>query len=387
MVDVSLRADLIARGAAQWRDRGSLVRVRARAALRGSAWSSEVVEAALDDVLADLDEARATSLTDDPADRAEARPPQTGVPRRPVLVVLPGNIVGPAIASAYCAAAAGADVILKSAADERALAPIVAEQFDALGPPLAGSVTARYWKGGDAAIETGEFASVRTIIAFGTDDAVAQIERRAAVPVKGYGTSYSLGFVAARADNAEAAAGAARDVAMFDQRGCMSPQTIYVEGDDGRALLFARALGVALRLIEKSLPRAKTTSDEAAAIGIAMRRLSASALAPKTHGLDTLIAGPERDGVPSFIVAVEPSGPPRFEGFGRIVVVKPSPSAGAFGETAEATRGIAFETLGTAGLLGDDARAIFARTFRRACVLGEMQRPPFGHRPAVEDFA
>ena len=303
-----------------------------------------------------------------------------------MLVVLPGNIIGPAIASAYCAAAAGANVILKSSADERALAPIVAEQFDSLGPPLAGSVDARYWKGGDDAIEAREFASVRKIVAFGSDEAIAQIERRSPVPVKGYGTSYSVGFVAAGADVRTAATGAACDAAMFDQRGCMSPQTIYVEGDDGRATLFAHALASALGEVERTLPRARIGSDEAAAVAMAVRRLSVSALAPKTHGLDALVLGPKRGGVPSFVVAVEAHARPAIEGFGRIAVVMPYANVDALAATlGDAARDIRFETLGVGGQA--TAPANLTRLFLRTCPLGEMQRPPFGYRPNVEDFA
>lgn len=300
--------------------------------------------------------------------------------------MLPGNIIGPAIASAYCAAAAGASVILKSAADERALSPVVAAQFEALGPPLAGTVEARYWKGGDAAVEASEFGAARTIVAFGTDAAIAEIARRAGVPVRGYGASYSIALVAEGAELAAAADRAARDVALFDQRGCMSPQTIYVEGDEGRALLFARALASSLGDVEHALPRSRIEHDEAASIAAAVRRLALRALAPKTHGLDTLMLGPEAAGVPSFVVVVEPDGPPTLEGFGRIVAVKPCAGAKPLATTiAAASPGICFETLGHAGEIKQGEP--LTRLFRRSCALGEMQRPPFGHRPAVEDFA
>ena len=376
MVDTSLRAELVARGAAQWRDPLSHVRERARAALRDSEWSGPVIEAALDDVLFDLDERRSRELAADKPNNDT----------RPILVILPGNIIGPTIASAYCAAAAGANVILKSPGDERMLAPILTEQFENLGKPLAGTIDARYWKGGDPEIEPAVFAAVRKIIAFGSDAAIDAIGERAPVPVRGYGTSYSIGFVADSADLAVAARGAARDIAMFDQRGCMSPQTIYVEGDDGRALLFARALDAELRRASDTLPRARISSDEAAAIAMAIRRLSVSALAPKTHGLDTLMAGADVDAVPGYVVAVEPSGPPTIEGFGRIASVKPC-------ENAEALVGIAraatfrLESLGHTGDLASEMLArLMQAGFVRVCPLGEMQRPPIGYRPTVEDF-
>ena len=345
-------------------------------ALRDSEWSSAVVESALDDVLFHLDDERARRLTVE----------QPREHKRPVLVILPGNIIGPAIASAYCAAAAGANVILKSPGNERAIAPILAEQFATLGTPLAGSIDSRYWKGGDFEIEPALFAAVRKIVVFGSDEVLAEIARRAPVPLRGYGTSYSVGFVTADADLATAASGAAHDVAMFDQRGCMSPQTIYVEGDEGRSLLFARALEAELRKVEQTLPRRRLTNDEAAAVAMSIRKLSVSALAPKTHGLDTMMIGPDQGGAPGFVVVVEPDGPPTTEGFARIVSVKPCGNVESLVAIAM-TATMKLESLGLGGTVTTAQRErLLAAGFLRVCPLGEMQRPPFGYRPTVEDF-
>jgi len=132
MIEVDVRLSSIARGAAEWRDPRSPVRAQAREALVGGPWSKEVVEAALDDVLWDLDV--------DAAIRAEARASRCRVAGeylddRPVLVVLPGNVIGPAVQSAYCAALTGSRAILKSSSVERSLAEIAARQFDRLGAP------------------------------------------------------------------------------------------------------------------------------------------------------------------------------------------------------------------------------------------------------------
>lgn len=334
------------------------------------------METALDDVLFDLDDERSQTL-------AVERPREDD---RPVLVILPGNIIGPTVASAYCAAAAGANVILKSPGNERKIAPILAEQFEALGKPLAGTIDARYWKGGDFEIEAALFGSVRKIVAFGSDEALDEVARSAPVSLRGYGTSYSVGFVAADADLAITASGAARDVAMFDQRGCMSPQTIYVEGDEGRSLLFARALEAELRKVQQTLPRGRLTEDETAAIAMSIRKLSVSALAPKTHGLDTLMVGPDQGGAPGFVVVVEPDGPPTTEGFARIVSVKPCGNVDTLVAIAM-TATMKFESLGLGGAITTAQRdRLFAAGILRVCGLGEMQRPPFGYRPTVEDF-
>jgi hypothetical protein len=301
-------------------------------------------------------------------------------------VILPGNVIGPAIASAYCAAAMGTRAILKSAAAEHRLAGIVARQFEGLGPPLAGSVDARYWKGGDETAESRVFASVSGVIAFGSSETIADLRRRAP-DLKGayYSDSHSVGIVGKGADVPAAARGAARDVCIFDQSGCMSPQTIYVEGDEGRALLFAHALFAALRIASAMLPQVRTSRSEAGAVAARVRELKLTALPPKTHGLETLLVGPEVDGCPDFAVAVEPPGPPSITGLGRIVVVKPFSDAKMLRAQLESFDGD-LDTAGIAGISSPALDGVLDDRFWRTCALGEMQRPPFGYRPSAEHF-
>jgi acyl-CoA reductase-like NAD-dependent aldehyde dehydrogenase len=375
MLDLATHATIVARAAAAWRDRNSQQRVEARHALAQTRWSAQVCEAALDDVLADADaETIAAQITFDRV-----------ADERPVVVILPGNIIGPTIASAFCAAAAGASVILKSSGEERALAPIVARQFDLAGPPLTGTILATYWKGGDETdLEAAAIAAARRVIVFGSDETCTAVRRQARnVPVVAFGDAYSLGFVAAGADLRDAATAAARDICMFDQRGCLSPQTIYVEGDEGRAILFAQALARALERLSVDLPRARPEDGEAANAAAWMRQFSAIAIPPVTHGLDTLSVGTMRDGCPDHMVAAVPAGPPIRAGFGRIVAVMPLAAAAS-----------TFERVGrcdSAGRFGPPSAAIDAAiraaSPKRICQLGQMQRPPFGYRPSVSDFA
>jgi hypothetical protein len=334
------------------------------------------MEAALDNALWDLDEARAAALvtTSSPADS------------RPVLVILPGNVIGPAIAAAYCAAAAGASVILKSPGVEQHLAPIVARQFDRLGAPLAGTIDARYWKGGDYSVEDALFAKVRRIVVLGSDSTTESVLQRAGgPPVVAYGTSFSVGFVAAGAELHAAARGAARDMCIFDQRGCMSPQTIYVEGGEARALQFAHALAAALREAGVELPRAHVDADEAAAFAGRLRQFAVTAIPAIAHGLDTIVLGPRKNGRPEFVVAVEPCGTPTLAGFGRIVSVMPC------AEPPPIALAGPIDTLGFAGDRSALLDAVIAQLRdqprpARICALGEMQRPPFGYRPTIENF-
>ncbi|MBV8172172.1 MAG: hypothetical protein JO219_09625 [Candidatus Eremiobacteraeota bacterium] len=369
----SVRAAAVAAAAAQWRDRGSPVRARARESLAQSIWPPAAVETALDNVLWDLDERRALELS------AAAR----GTPAA-ALVFLPGNIIGPAVQSAFCAALAGARAILKTADAERGLASVASEQF-ANSAHLAGTIEARDFRRGDLETESAALAEMNAVVAFGEDATIEQIRARAGERrVVGYGESYSIAYVAGDTDIAAAAGLIARDVCLFDQRGCMSPQTIFVAGEPGRALRHAHALARALG--EDPIPRARSERGEEALVAAFVRRLAATALPPAPHGLDTLLLGRSRDGAPEFAVALEPFGQPVCAGFGRIVIVKPAPSAR---DVATQLRyfGRAIETIACSADTTQQERAAFTLAgAQRICALGEMQRPPFGYRPAIADF-
>ena len=376
------RAAALLAGAAQWRDRNSHVRIAAREALRDGEWPSEVVELALDNVLRDADQVLREGSVGSVVGDCQ-------VARSAVLAILPGNVLGPAIATAYCAAAAGATLMLKSSSRELCLANVVAEQFESLGPPIAGTLKALRWTGGDEDFESKIFPLASRIVVFGDDATIADVERRAPRKgtVLGYGSAYSLGYVPGGSDITAASTAAASDVALFDQRGCLSPQTIYVEGDEAKAILFAHALSGALAQVGRALPRGRAGDAEKAAVAEFIRRLMVRALAPKTHALDTVIIGPNFGGVPEFVVGVEAFSAPTCAGFGRIVAVKPVNSASQAAGAAK-TLGHRLDSIGVASELSTTLRDAFADCgASRLCSLGEMQRPPLGYRPKISDFA
>ncbi|MBV8282071.1 MAG: hypothetical protein JO347_08415, partial [Candidatus Eremiobacteraeota bacterium] len=271
---LDVRAQAIAAAAAQWRDANSDVRVRARRVLADNPWPAQQVDAALDNALWDLDEPRALAIAQDMVSHSHR-----------ALVFLPGNVLGPALQSAFCAAIARTPTVLKTSSAERQLAHLVSDQLSAF-EPLAGLIEARDFGGGDLAAEAEAFDAVDRIIAFGDDDTIEQIRARAGErDVIGYGASYSIAYVGESADLGHAVACIARDACLFDQRGCMSPQTVYLAGEPGRALRFTHALALAMRAEGALLPRARFEAGEQALVSDFVRRLAATAMAPNPHGL------------------------------------------------------------------------------------------------------
>ena len=375
MRSLTARKDALLRGAAQWRDRNSSVRAAARESFRNGEWPPEVVETALEAVFRDQDE-----------QLIAWQAPESGLT---VLAILPGNVIGPTIATAYCAAAAGANLMLKSSSRELQLADIVAAQFEHLGPPVAGTLRPMRWSGGDTDFEAKVFPLAQRIIVFGDDATIEDVKRRApdGTVVKGYGSAFSVGFVPSGSDIGAATEGAALDVALFDQRGCLSPQTIYVEGSEARAILFAHGLSLSLGKLGSSLPRARAGEAEKAAVAEFIRRLQVRALPPATHALGTIFVGPDKGSGVEFVVGAEPFSSPVCPGFGRLVIVKPCRDAAQAANAAK-TLSPRLDSVGVTGRITPSLQRTFTQAGAlRICPLGEMQRPPLGYRPRIADFA
>jgi hypothetical protein len=366
----------------QWQDPVSEVRLQAREAFRQSEWPEAVVELALENVVRGSERfLTIDALEQDFRSRSDCSSLVN------VLAIMPGNVIGPTLATAFCAAAAGATLMLKSSSRELRLAEIIAEQFQQYRQ-LAGTVTPMRWTGGDVDFEAKVFMRASKIIAFGDETTINDIRRR--IPSKvafvPYASAYSVGFVNEGADLNEAAMAAAGDIALFDQRGCLSPQTVYVSGNESRAILFAHALERALKNIGGRIPRARAGVAEQAAVAEFIRRLMVRALPASAHSLDTLLVGPRNLGEPDYVIGVEQFSAPVCAGFGRIVIVKPCQGVS---QAAAAARSLGhkLDTVGVARTLKPADQALFtAAGARRICLLGEMQRPPLGYRPAIKDF-
>jgi hypothetical protein len=122
---------------------------------------------------------------------------------------------------------------------------------------------------GDARLalaETFEPSRVREgeIHVYGRDETVAAVANAAptGVVVRGHGAGMGVAFVDAGASDEVAARGIAEDVVVFDQRGCLSPRVVLVEGDAERAGRVAEALAGNLTTLGREVPRGRLDDDE-----------------------------------------------------------------------------------------------------------------------------
>jgi hypothetical protein len=216
--------------------------------------SPEGLEAGLEAVLGGVRGEPAARLF---AEAAQARRTSNGAARRPgfALIVLASNLPALAVQPLLAALAAKRVALCKSPSTEPFFAPAFCRALARRLPPLADAVSAVTWPGGAEDLEAPLLARAGVVLAYGNAEAVASLERRAPPGrVVAYGPRTSLAVMARGASPEAAAPGLARDVALFDQRGCLSIAAVYVEGQEEVARATARELAKELAELARRWP-------------------------------------------------------------------------------------------------------------------------------------
>lgn len=207
------------------------------------------------------------------------------------------------------------------------------------------------------------------VVVFGGDETIAHFRARvpAGVPFQAHGHRVSAGviFDDPRLESIE---GAARDVSLYDQQGCLSPHDLYVrENGDGFARTYAARLAEAMERFNRHTPRRPLGLGEAAAIA----DLRASYVFRSASDVRTQIWTSE--GSTDWTVIYEEDPWFATSPLGRVVFVKPLPD-----DLAPALAPVR-PWLGAIGLwpaTEENARRVAALGAARICPLGRMQFPP-----------
>jgi hypothetical protein len=189
----------------------------------------------------------------------------------PLLVILSSNLPGLAVQPLLPALLLRRPILLKSASAEPLFAPAFVRALSRRQPALGEGVAAVTWMGGDQALEAPVLDRAGRILAYGDCDSIESIERRASGKVYAYGPKTSLAIIGRGVPVERIAEGLARDIALFDQRGCLSVQAVYVEGD---ARMLAEALAIELVGAAQRLP--PSAPDPVVAAGVQQIRLEAA---------------------------------------------------------------------------------------------------------------
>ena len=184
-----------------------------------------------------------------------------------------GNVPALPLWSLVCGLLVKAGTLGKLPSAEPVFATLFARLLAEVHPPIADCLAIAWWKGGDAEAADAAIAEADTVLAYGGNDAIAQL--RAQVPVTtrflGYGHKLGLGMVGRAALDSQRAPLTARlaahDIARYEQQGCYSPHHFYVQrGGKVAPRDFAHYLAAELGNLERRFPRRALALEESAAI-------------------------------------------------------------------------------------------------------------------------
>lgn len=277
--------------------------------VRSTRLSPEGLEAGLEAVLGGVRGEPAARLFAQAGElRGQAASAADPAPSGFALVVLSSNLPALAVQPLLPALAARRPVLLKSPTSEPLFAPAFVRALVRRLPALEPAVAAVTWRGGDEAVEAPLLERASVVLAYGDEETVADLERRTAeaggarfvaygpktslaalgredIAAAGAGTGGRRPIPSPPGDSAsgesgwlrgsarEVVAGIARDVALFDQRGCLSIAAVYLEGDEAAARGFADALAGELGRLARELPPG--LADPAAAAAVQQLRAEA----------------------------------------------------------------------------------------------------------------
>ncbi|APR83798.1 putative acyl-CoA reductase [Minicystis rosea] len=270
-------------------------------------------------------------------------------------VVLAANVCTAALRAIACATATAPAIFVRPSRRDPVLAAILTRE-------LAADPAFRAAGGSIARIEEIKPTPGDELHIYGSDETVAAISASVArgVVVRGHGTGLGLAVVGAGIGVDVAAPAIARDVVPFDQRGCLSPRAVLVEGGVARASAFAEALAQQLATLGARVPRGPL--DEATAADVTRYRATIEAIGVVHRGADHVVG---LDPEPRALIL-----PPT----ARVVHVVPVEAAEV---AALLTPWAAHVTCFGAGGDGDLVRAVQALGPRARCAtLGRMQKPP-----------
>ncbi len=125
-----------------------------------------------------------------------------------------------------------------------------------VAPEIAACICLMQWPGGTAQLDAGLCADADLVMAHGSDATLRDLRAicPSGTPFVGYGHRVSFGVLLLEADIKEAARGFAKDVLLYDQGGCLSPQTIFVVGGGNNVEAFSSVLAEALSAVSQEYP-------------------------------------------------------------------------------------------------------------------------------------
>jgi hypothetical protein len=346
-------AEALAAAAARWRDDAEVGTELARTTDLSPAMLNAVLPLVAEPIDAD-------ALVELHAREGEAEGPAL------IAHVLASNVPALAVPAITLSCLAGAAVVVKSGRADRVSGPAFARAVAEVDPDLGATILATYWPREATDAERAVLAAADVVTITGTNEAIAAVSRRTNARVVAHGTRTSVAMMRDHASDAEIAA-LALDVARYEQRGCLSPTTVFVAGE-GDVQEFAGRLLAGLDAAAVALPMPQSTAARAARrIALEAARFAGSTVLEGSGGAVLL-------GASSHTIDDAPTS--------RTITVRQFE-----GDSLQPFRRGEVECIGIDGAMRVSESFFQEHGVSRICPIGRMQRPridwPRGQRPAL----
>ena len=367
-------ANALARAFELWRDRDYARRRETIAAIaRAAGYSVAILEDSIDALL--------KPFTSDALNSIAARVSSSGVIERPKTAgfIAAGNVAGAGMHEIAIALVAGTGVVVKTASAEPIFFAEFARTLAEIDRAAGARIEVLHWSRARTDLTAALIANCERVVAYGDDLTIELLHNRA--NVIGFGSRVSAAVVAPGATQPSridrVAELLARDVALFEQLGCLSLHQVFVVSHTGGAARdLAIRMSAALERIGKSMPPAKIPLRDAAEIRGVRERARWRRIAGQPVELF--------EGVRLEWTVVSELGPSSFKvspGF-RTVHVTGVRDLGEFRDCIAGVSG-RIEAMAVAGdesETADIGATVRAIGIPYVCAPGEMQSPPLDWR-------
>jgi len=177
-------------------------------------------------------------------------------------VALAGNVFTASARGIVVPLLFGVPVLVKASSRETLFPVMLRDALCRIDPRLGASMNVVAFAGGDLECEAALIESAEAVSVYGSDETVAAMAARLGeTPLIAHGHGVSVAYCSAEALDdpriGDTIAGLSLDICAYDQRGCLSPQVVYVEETPRRSVEdFAKRLADdGLGPMSETLPR------------------------------------------------------------------------------------------------------------------------------------
>lgn len=284
--------------------------------------------------------------------------------------ILPGNLGGTALFSLVCSLLAKSASLAKVSREEFLLPVLFARSLEKIRPDLAQSLAVLTWENSAIDLTRALFQKADLAVIYGGEKTLEALRKEIPPTTRAlfHGHRLSLGVIARESIQKELAEQAATDIALYDQRGCLSPHLYYVEaGGLNTPIEFAQLLAQSLYVSSYQLPKGTTSSEEAAQIQQLRGTLplKGGKVFPSPSGVD-------------WTVLYDPDPPFSVSPLARTIWIKPVEDLSEIPAHLEAIRPY-LQAVGMAVPQERQTEVVLSLArlgVNRICAIGKMQNPP-----------